>query len=127
MLPNALGPVVEKMAKPLRKFFEFNTVVDADGNKQYFMNPTKAYIVFRSYVLSRAFTTGERVVDSPDIGSAVIDIFSGIKPREFDMDVQEQRSLQNRIKRLEQTLINRGQLKRFSRAFQPASQRERGR
>jgi hypothetical protein len=120
---HTLGPIMDKAPKWLKEWAEFNKGTNQDGTTRYDMNPTKAYLLFKSYAASRFFTTVERLKKSPDLGAWAVDVMTGTRFTEFDIAEQEQRVIRNRIRQLEDTLVKRGQMRRFERAFVPAETR----
>ena len=119
----SVGPIVDKAPKWLKEYLEFNKTTQADGSVAYNMNPTKTYLLFKSYAISRFFTTAERISrKDPDIASWAVDVFTGLRFTEFDLTKAEERQLRTRIKQHEQTLINRGKRRRFERTFIPKGQ-----
>lgn len=115
---NTIGPVIEKAPKPIREYLEFNKRIGQEGQTIYNMNPTKAYLLFKSYALSRFFTSVERLGKrDATVGAWAVDMLTGVRLKEFDLTEAQERQIKNRISQLERTLVNRGQFGKFERAF----------
>jgi hypothetical protein len=118
-----MGGVIRVMPKVARDWLEFEESVDQEsGEARYDINGTKAHLLFKSWALSRMFSTAEsfnRLLEAEGMGSAVLDLVTGLEFREFDMTEKQRSHLRARIKRLENELKRKGKVRSFERTFVP--------
>lgn len=110
------GNVIAKLPEETQRFLEFQKG-EFEGEDTYSINGLKAYILFKSYALSRVFSSVAHL-ESDDMKSWLVDYFTGANMKEFDLSEKQERVLRNRIKTWETELINRGVLIR-GRPFLP--------
>jgi hypothetical protein len=107
-LGNVMGNTFEKMPQPLQDYFEFQKT-EIDGEPAYSINGLKAYLWFKSYALSRAFSAANKLT-TDDEKAWIVDFFTNVGIKEFDLTEQQERVLRNRLKAWEKTLLERGVL-----------------
>ena len=108
-LGDFLGGVMEKLPQPIQNWLELRKQVDERGEPWYNMNGTKAYLLFKSYVLSRIFSS-VRGLEDDNFKQWVIDNLTGMELREFDLSDAQEKILRNRLKQWERELTKRGVL-----------------
>lgn len=113
-----MGQVLEKMPKPMQNYLELQKG-ELQGEPAYSINGLKAYILFKSYALGRIYNIA-RSAQSDDVKSALVDFFTGVDLKEFDLAERDESILRNRVKEMERELVKRGVLVR-GRPFLPKS------
>lgn len=113
---DVMGNVIEKLPEGTQKWLEFQKG-SFEGEPTYSINGLKAYVLFKSYALSRVFSSSAHM-ESDNMKSWLVDYFTGANMREFDLSEKQERVLRNRIKGWEEELIRRGVLIR-GRPFLP--------
>lgn len=120
-----LGRGIEWLNPPkaVKNWLGYAKEYDAAGRPKYSIDGEKSYILFQSWALSRVLSTSERqfnqFASDPNWASVFLDLLTGLRYREFNMDEQQTRRYEERIRQLEQSLVERGAMKKFERTFTP--------
>jgi hypothetical protein len=110
---DGIAPAIKALPKSMRDYLEFNEVVNRNGETEFHANPTKTYLLFQSWFAARVFTSANRFARTPDLASAAIDMLTGLRFKEFDMNEAEERRLRNNIRNLNRILVNRGEKREY--------------
>jgi len=111
-----MGPILEKMPLPMRKYFEVETYLDKDNEKRYLANGTKVYIVFKSWALSRFMGTAAEIGTMFKEDEDVLKwwkLMTGLHLREYDLDEAQKKLFRARYNRLEDEMIKRGLMRQW--------------
>jgi hypothetical protein len=108
-LGDFIGGMMMKLPQPVQKWMELRKEVDEGGETWYNMNGTKAYLLFKSYVLSRIFSS-VRGLEDDNFKQWAIDNLTGVRLKEFDLTQAQVKILRNRLKEWERELLSRGVL-----------------
>jgi len=107
---DVMGNVIEKLPDGTQKWLEFQKG-SFEGEPTYSINGLKAYLLFKSYALSRVFSSSAHM-ESDNMKSWLVDYFTGANMKEFDLSEKQERVLRNRIKTWEDELLRRGVMQR---------------
>lgn len=116
------GQAVDKLPRPVQEWLDFRREVGPDGQTRYTTNGLKAYLLMKSWALSRAYTTFRTLPlgdQDADWASWLTDFLTGADIREFDLAEQEERALRNMLRRQDEMLLRKGVKRSFTRAFLP--------
>jgi hypothetical protein len=123
---DTLGRIVEatNTPKPVRDWLGWKKDVDpTTGKPRYSMDGTRYALLVRSWMFSRAFSTSDRVfreyLNDPNISRGLLDVLTGLRVKDLNMDEQQRRKLQRRIRELQDSLVRRGVLREFKKPFEP--------
>jgi hypothetical protein len=105
------GKAVKVLPKPIQEFLEFEEYKTKDGEDRYSMNGLKAYILFKSFALSRLYSYS-RKLDEP-MDSWALNVLTGLGIKEFDLSKSEELNVRMRLRRLEEHLKRKGKLYAF--------------
>lgn len=118
-LLKGLGPIVDLLPQRVKKVIDFSKRTAADGTIEYRMNPTLTYIIIKSWALSRAYGTAERMMRAKSNSRAFLDLLTGFRLQDVDADTKA-KSLEFEYKAsLEKEAIAKGIRDRFSVTFKP--------
>jgi hypothetical protein len=107
---DVMGNVIEKLPSETQKWLEFQKG-SFEGEPTYSINGLKAYVLFKSYALSRVFSSSAHL-ESDNMKSWLVNYFTGTNMKEFDLSEKQERVLRNRIKTWEDELLRRGVMQR---------------
>ena len=125
---DTLGRIVEATKTPqgVKDWLGYKKTVDEAGRPTYTMDGTRYALLVRSWMFSRAFSTSDRqfreYLPNRQISAALLDVLTGIRVKDLDLDQQAELKLRRRIRQLEQSLVRRGARAEFSRSFTPRQQ-----
>lgn len=126
----AAGRMIEGLPtpQPVKNWLGYKKHVDAAGRPRYTFDGPRFTLLFKSWVASRALSTADRqfreyTADSDWSGMA-LDLLTGIREREADLDEQTRRKLYERIRMLEESLQRRGVLSKYQKSYQPKGEAE---
>lgn len=105
---DVMGGVIEKLPAQTQTWLEFQKG-KIEGEDAYSINGLKAYMLFKSYALSRVFSSTAHM-ESDDMKSWLVNYFTGARMKEFDLSEKQEKVLRNRIKGWEAELLRRGVL-----------------
>lgn len=128
----AAGRLIETLPtpQPVKDWLGYKKKVDDAGRPTYTFDGKRFTLLFRSWMFSRAFSTSDRQFRENMTNGGVewqrmaLDVFTGLRRKEVDMDEQMRRRMNDRIRQLEQSLARRGARERFSRSFVPSNRGE---
>lgn len=103
-----MGGVIEHLPQRIQQWLEFQKG-NINGEDAYSINGLKAYLLFKSYFLSRMFSSSVKL-ESDNMKSWLVDFFTNVDLREFDLSKQQELRLRNRTKEMEAELTRRGVL-----------------
>lgn len=106
----AFGQIVKALPEPMKEWLEFQEM-NAYGEPGYSMNGLKAYLFFKSYFLSRMFSTGVKF-ETDSMKSFLVDFFTNVELKEFELSEAQERALRNRVREMEAELVKRGVLQK---------------
>jgi len=123
---DTLGRIVEATHTPkgVRDWLGYQKTYDDAGRPRYTMDGQKYSMLVRSWMFSRAFSTSDRMfrenyLQGDNISRGMLDFLTGIRAKQLNMDDQEMRKLQTRIRQLKDSLVRRGEMREFTRAYTP--------
>ena len=58
-------------------------------------------------------------LDDPSMAARFLDVLTGLRVKEINLDEQGERKLRYRIKQLEESLVRRGAMAEYKRAYDP--------
>ena len=113
-----IGASIKKMPEGWQKWLEFQ-VEERDGEEQYSINGTKAYILFKWNFLSRLFTTFNKVKKDTEFLNAAVNLATGMGIEELDADEAERNRMRNITREAQQILEEQGELRSGKFFFTP--------
>ena len=113
-----IGAAIKKMPKRVQDWLEFKVEV-RDGEEEYNINGTKAYLMFKWNFLSRLFTTFNKVKKDTEFLNAAVNIATGLGIEELDADELEKARQRNITREAQQILEEQGELKSGKFFFTP--------
>jgi hypothetical protein len=102
--------VIKRLPPQIQNYLEFREEMTPEG-PAYEMNGLKAYLLFKSYFLARIFSTDVKHA-SNDEKSFLVDFFTGVDLKEYDLSEAQGRILRNRVREMEEELVRRGVMKK---------------
>jgi hypothetical protein len=120
-LIKGLGPILDLLPKRAKDRIDFSKRTARDGTIEYRMNPTLTYVLIKSWAISRLYGTGERVMRRKSFVSTenFLDLGTGMRLQDVDVDVQMGRLENEYRKYLESQAVARGIRRRFTKTFVP--------
>jgi len=121
----AVGRAIEKFnfPQPIKNWIGYKKEVDDAGRPRYTFDGQRFNLLFRSWMFSRLVSTSDRhfreYSDDPNWSRAFLDFTTGLRVKDLNLDDQQKRRVQFRIKQLEQSLSRRGQLVEYKKRFRP--------
>jgi len=125
-----LGRVLDSKHTPqsIKNWLGFKKEIDAAGRPQYTFDGVKYSLLVKSWMFSRVMSTSDRgfreYSDDPTIGRFLLDFLTGLRAKEMNLDEQQRRVLNRRIRELEQAGVRRGLSREFVKTFEPKTTRE---
>jgi len=120
---NSVGKVIEHSPDVIQKWLGYQKEQDAAGRTKYTFDGQRFYALFQSWALSRIVSTSDRqfknFAQDPDWSKIMLNTLTGMQDKTFNLDVEQQRRLDERKLQMEQNLIRWGQRKEFSRIYRP--------
>jgi hypothetical protein len=116
---------MERMPESMQKWMGYKKEFDSVGRPKFTFDGERFYLIAQSYALSRIVSTTDRQwreylsEGGEGFAAAMLDVITGLRYKEMDMDVEKQRRLDERKRQLEQTLVRWGQRKQFERTYKP--------
>ena len=109
-----LGRLAEHLPGPMKDWIGYKKVNDEAGRPQYSMDGVKYNLLVRSFVLSRIMSTSDRqfreYADDNQVGPMMLDLLSGLRFKDMDLDDQRERLMRRRKNQLRESLVRRGVL-----------------
>jgi hypothetical protein len=109
--------------KPVQDWLGYKKETDAAGRPKYTFDGERFYILFQSWALSRLVSTSDRqfqtFADKPDVARVLLDVMTGLRNKELNLDAEQEKRLKERIRQLRQSLVRRGALKEGSYTYKP--------
>jgi hypothetical protein len=128
-MKRAYGPTLGRLLdsnhtpKALKDWMGFKKRIDPAGRPEYTFDGMKYALVVKSWMFSRVMSTSDRqfreYLQDDRLGAAMLDFMTGLRVKEINMDEQQRRVLDRRIRQLEQSLVRRGVMREFTRPFEP--------
>jgi hypothetical protein len=114
----AVGRLIEKLPTPpaVRDWLGYKKTTDDAGRPRYSFRGDRFTLLFRSWMLSRALSTSDRQFreyvtnGGTDWQAAALDVLTGLRAKELNLDEQMQRRLEERRRQLQSALVRRGVL-----------------
>lgn len=125
-----LGRMLDSRMTPkaVKDWIGFKKEVDATGRKTYTLDGVRYSMLVKSWAFSRLFTTSDRqfreYVDDRNIAAGMLDMLTGIRSKDIDLDEQQKKLLARRIKELEASLERRGVRVRYTKTYDPKTERK---
>lgn len=120
-----LGSILVKNPQ-LKSLFRVNGKPDAAGRMHYTMDEERFYLVFQSWIFSRLVSTSERefrsFANDKNMAAAALDVLTGLKAKDINLDEQQQKKLRERQAYLEDLLYKANVLQRFQKTYQQRGQ-----
>jgi len=120
---NSVGKVIEHSPEPVQKWLGYAKDQDSAGRTRYTFDGQRFYALFQSWALSRIVSTSDRqfknFAQDPDWSKIMLNTLTGMQDKTFNLDVEQQRRLDERKRQMEQNLIRWGQRKQFERVYKP--------
>jgi len=118
---NALGQVFSYMPRPVQDWMELSkSLNEQTGEWDYSMNGTKAYLLMRSYAHSRFLNEFDKLsTDTTELPGFTTWLVTGLQGKEIDLSMDQKKILRQRIRRLEDRLIQRGVLRQSRQTYEP--------
>jgi len=123
----AIGRFIEKAGTPtaVKNWLGYKKETDAAGRPRYSFDGERFSLVFRSWMFSRMVSTSDRAFreyiggEDKNFSGLALDFLTGIRDKEVNLDEQNMRKVQRRIKEIEESLVRRGARAQFTRRFTP--------
>lgn len=119
----AVGRIVENMPRPIRRWMGWSKRVDPAGRTRYSFDGERFYLLTNLFFVSRVVSTSDRAfreyANDPSYANIMLDVATGLRNKEINLDEQQRRRLNERIRQLEDSLVRSGKRLRFSRTFVP--------
>jgi hypothetical protein len=116
---DSIGRFVEmaRTPQPIKNWLGYKRDVDQAGRSRYTFDGERFHLLFKSWLLSRAISTSDRqfreYTKDRNVAGSIVDILTGIRDKELNLDEQTERKLRRRINQLEGSLVRRGVLPGF--------------
>jgi hypothetical protein len=128
----AVGRLLDNDVTPkaVKDWLGYRKTTNEAGKPSYTFDGRRFTLLFRSWALSRAVSTSDRqfreYLDGDNFAwqRAMLDVMTGIRRKDVDMDEQMRRKAFNRIRQLEDSLARRGRLQEFRKRFRGKQQGE---
>jgi hypothetical protein len=119
------GRVVDSFPKEIQDFLEYRKSKTKDGKDIYTINGLKAYILVRSYAFSRFYSTFDRLLkEDQTFMSGMLDLVVGLRTKEVEFSEQDERIINNQIRRYQEYLHRKGELREKPIFFKPRKAKE---
>jgi hypothetical protein len=124
---NSVGAFLDNVPTPgpVKDWLGYKKEYDQAGRPRYTFDGARFTLLFRSWMFSRAISTSDRQFrDNMEKGGVqwqrmALDVLTGIRRKDVDMNEQMRRKLNERIRDLEDVNVRRGGGKRFEKFFVP--------
>jgi hypothetical protein len=115
---NSAPKVIAGLPEIIKKWLDYSETTKKDGTVSRKVNPAKWNLV--TALMGRGIYTANSIFDS-EVPSVLRGLYGllGIKSKTLDMNTEEYWREQERVKQLEQFLLNKGVLKEFTRTYSP--------
>jgi hypothetical protein len=120
-----VGQAIEALdpPQPIKDWLGYVKDYDPAGRPRYSFDGEKFYILFQSYAVSRLVSTTDRQFrtyrDDPVWGPVILDIFTGLRHKNLNLDEEKGRRTTERIRDLNESLVRRGVRREFTRVYEP--------
>ena len=110
----SVGRAVEafNFPRPIKDWMGYKKEVDAAGRPKYTFDGQRFNLLFRSWMFSRLVSTSDRAyreyAADANWQRALLDFSTGLRVKDLDLDEQQARRLQFRIRQLKESLVRRG-------------------
>jgi len=98
--------------KAIKDWLGYKKETDDAGRPRYSFDGSRFNLLFRSWMFSRLVSTGDRgfreYAQDPTWARALLDFSTGLRVKDIDLDEQQRRRLQTRIRQLKQSKVRRG-------------------
>jgi hypothetical protein len=133
---NAVG---KRIPEGLRRWMGYDKTTFRNGTSRYTFDGGKFNLLFRSWILSRWMSTGDRFVRdvtrgiekdeswASGLGTAMLSMLTSLKDEEINLSEAELFKMKERKKKIEDALVRSGHGIRFDRVFQSISDPAKGR
>lgn len=118
-LVKAVGAALDLLPQRVKDKMDFTKKTLRDGTVEYRMNPTVAHIIIKTWAISRVYGTAQRVLRSKSLysGENFLDITTGIRLQDVDVDVAVENLEREYRDFLETKAVARGIRGEFSKTF----------
>jgi hypothetical protein len=110
----SVGRLIEvaRTPQPIKDWLGYKKVLDDAGRPRYTFDGKKFKLLLESWMFSRFISTGDRVfreyTRDRNIAGAMLDVATGVRDKQLDLDEEHRRVLHRRIRQLKETLAARG-------------------
>jgi len=125
-----LGRMLDSTDAPkgLKDWLGYKKSVDMNGKPRYDVDRWNLGIVFmRSWMFSRVISTSDRqfvqYANDPSIATRLLDVMTGLRLENINLDEEQRRRWNERLRQLERSSEGRGTGRTFQRHFIPKSDR----
>lgn len=122
---NLVGRGIELLDPPaaVKNWMGYKKDNDAAGRPRYTFDGERFYILFQSWALSRLVSTTDRqfrtYTDDPDVSRVLLDVFTGLRDKELNLDEEQAKRVNERVRQLEQSLQKRGAMNEYRKTYAP--------
>lgn len=122
---NSVGRAIELLDPPaaVKDWLGYKKDNDAAGRPRYTFDGERFYILFQSWALSRIVSTTDRqfrtYTDDPELSRVLLDVFTGLRDKELNLDEEQAKRVNERVRQLEQSLQKRGAMNEYRKTYAP--------
>ena len=129
------GPVMDEgFPQWAKDLIDLRKIEKANGEIVYTANGMNTYLLTKNLLVGRIINEGLRVQkmaiefgngDARQGAFELMRVFSGLRLNEFDLTEGQRNEMTNKLRAIEEMLVEQGSMATFEKAFRPKSQRKR--